>query len=111
MYSIKLEDGEGDGIRRAKGISRVIVKNMKHQEYYETYKQHKETYVQMTILKSTEHTIHTTTFRKRALSCLEDKRCWLNSNFSLPHGHVNSPIPPLKRARLSIPCSGDISIP
>ena len=107
MYSIKLEDEE-DGIKRAKGISRAIVKNMRHEEYLNTYNQHKETYVNMTILKSTEHTIHTTTFRKRALSCLEDKRCWIDSNDSLPHGNYNISFQSRKRPRISLPASGDV---
>ena len=107
MYSIQTLGGEGD-VRRAKGISRALVKNMRHQEYHDAYKQLKETYVNMTILKSVGHTIHTTTFRKRALSCLEDKRCWVNCNASLPHGHVDSPVPPPKRVRVSLPAAGDV---
>ena len=108
MYSIKTKGGEAD-TKRAKGISRALVKNMRHQEYHDAYKQLKETYVNMTILKSTEHTVHTTTFRKRALSCLEDKRCWLHSNASLPHGHVDSPVPPPKRLCIALPASGNIA--
>ena len=107
MYSIKTK-GEKMEIKRAKGISRALVKNMRHKEYHDAYRQLKETYVNMTILKSTEHTVHTTTFRKRALSCLEDKRCWLNSNASLPHGHTDSPVPPPKRLCIALPASGDI---
>ena len=107
MYSIKTKGGEAD-TKRAKGISRALVKNIRHQEYHDAYKQFKETYVNMTILKSTEHTVHTTTFRKRALSCLEDKRCWLHSNASLPHGHVDSPVPPPKRLCIALPACGNI---
>ena len=107
MYSIKTAE-EGIEVKRAKGISRALIKNMRHQDYYDTYKHLKETYVNMTILKSTEHTVHTTTFRKRALSCLEDKRCWLHSNASLPHGHVDSPVPPPKRLCIALPASGNI---
>ena len=37
MYSIKLKDQE-DSIKRAKGISKSIVKHMKHRQYYLAYK-------------------------------------------------------------------------
>ena len=107
MYSIKLKDSD-KGIKRAKGVSRANVKNMRHETYRNVYMDSKETYVNMTILKSTEHTVHTTTFKKRALSCLEDKRCWLEPNTSLPHGHVDSPVPPPKRRRILPPPRGDV---
>ena len=107
MYSIKMKDSI-EGIKRAKGVSRANVKSMRHEAYKDVYEQAKETYVNMTILKSTEHIVHTTTFRKRALSCLEDKRCWLSPNHSLPHGHIDSPIPRPKRRRTLPPPSGDV---
>ena len=107
MYSMKYKDTD-NSIKRAKGISRHIVQNMKHDTYREAFEDQKTTHVQMTILRSKQHTIQTTTFRKRALSAWEDKRVWLNENESLPHGHVDSPIPVVKRRRIVLPESGDV---
>ena len=103
MYSIKLKDNDNE-IKRAKGVSRSLVRNMRHQTYREVFEEAKETYVNMTILKSTQHTVHTVTFRKRALSCFDDKRFWLSHNFSLPHGNVDCRLsyPPLKRRRVMV---------
>ena len=106
MYSILLEDDST--INRAKGISKSIVAKTKHQLYKDVYKKQISSEVEMTILKSTLHQIHTKTFKKRALSIWEDKRCWLSKNISLPHGHPGTQLPPPKRPRITIPPSGDV---
>ena len=108
MYSMKYKDTD-TSIKRAKGISRHIVRDMKHKTYREAFEEKKTTHVQMTILRSKQHTIKTTTFNKRALSAWEDKRCWLTENESLPHGHVDSPVPMPKRRRVMLPVSGDVA--
>ena len=107
MYSMKFADSPSS-IKRAKGISKHIVKKMKHDAYREAFEDKKTTRVQMTILRSQHHTIQTTTFNKRALSAWEDKRCWLSENASLPHGHVDSPVPLPKRRRVMVPVPGDV---
>ena len=108
MYSMKYRDSD-KSIKRAKGITKHIVQNtLRHNTYKEAFEEKKTTRVQMTILKSTQHTIQTTTFTKRALSAFEDKRCWLSENESLPHGHVDSPVPLPKRRRLLLPAGGDV---
>ena len=108
MYSMKYKDSD-TSIKRAKGISMHIVKNkLKHDSYREAFEEQKTTRVQMTILRSKLHTIQTTRFNKRALSAWEDKRVWLNENESLPHGHVDSPVPMSKRPRIALPVSGDV---
>jgi len=109
MYSMKYRDSD-TSIKRAKGISKHIVQNtLRHETYKEAFEEKKTTRVQMTILKSTQHTIQTTTFTKRALSAFEDKRCWVSENESLPHGHVDCPIPTPKRRRVMLPESGDVT--
>ena len=108
MYSIKLKDSD-DEIKRAKGVSKAIIRNLRHKNYKQVYKSLAETSVKMTILKSIDHRVHTFTFNKRALSCWEDKRCWLTANRSLPHGNVDSPVPPAKRRRVAVPASGDVA--
>ena len=107
MYSMKYKD-TNTSIKRAKGISKHIVKSMQHDIYREAFEEKKTTSVQMTILRSKQHTIQTTTFNKRALSAWEDKRLWLNENESLPHGHVDSPVTMSKRRRIVMPESGDV---
>ena len=108
MYSMKFKDTDSS-IKRAKGISKHIVKNMKHDLYREAFEEKKTTRVQMTIIRSKQHTVQTTTFNKRALSAWEDKRMWLNENDSLPHGHVDSPVPMAKRRRVMLPPTGDVT--
>ena len=107
MYSMKIKDSE-DSIKRAKGISKSLVVNMKHKLYKQAYRNKNITSVNMTILKSDLHTVKTHTFKKRALSAWEDKRCWLSHNTSLPHGHPDTHIPPPKRLKLTPPQSGDV---
>lgn len=107
MYSMKYKDTD-TSIKRAKGISKSIVRKLPHNDYLAAFEEQKTTHVKMTILRSKQHTIQTTTFKKRALSAFDDKRCWLNENESLPHGHVDSPVPMRKRPRIEMPESGDV---
>ena len=107
MYSMKFK-GVDDSIKRAKGISKSLVKQMKHKQYYLAYKNKKITYVNMVILKSNLHTVTTHNFKKRALSSFEDKRCWTSHNISLPHGHPQTNVPPPKKIKLLPPSSGDV---
>ena len=107
MYSMKYKDSDSS-IKRAKGISKHIVRKLPHNDYVAAFEEKKTTRVHMTIICSQQHTIQTTTFNKRALSAFEDKRCWLSENESLPHGHVDSPVPMPKRRRVVVPRSGDV---
>ena len=106
MYSFKVEGSRG--IKRAKGISKSVVSRLDHDRYRDIFRELKENTVTMTILRSRRHTVQTVTFQKRALSAWEDKRCWLDHNTSLPHGHYASGVPPPKRRRLAVPPSGDV---
>ena len=108
MYSMKYRNADLEPIKRAKGISKHIVRRMKHDIYREAFEDKKTTRVQMTIIQSKQHTLQTTNFNKRALSAWEDKRSWLNENESLPHGHVDSPVPLPKRRRIELPALGDV---
>ena len=62
----------------------------------------------MTIIHSKNQPVKTKTYNKCGLSAWEDKRCWLSINRSLPHGHPDTQVPPPKRARLTLPPSGDV---
>ncbi len=94
--------------KRVKGISQSVIRNMRHESYQDVYKNSKENYVHMTIIRSHAHSLHTVSFRKRVLSCFDDKCVWLNHNFSLPYGHKDSPAPSPKRRRISLPARGDV---
>ena len=111
MYSMKVKndtDNERNSIKRAKGIGKVVTRNLRHLHYQQAYNQNKETTVEMTTLKSISHTVYTYTFEKRGLSCWDDKRYWLSRNKSLPYGHVDNPIPYQNKSRKLPPPSGDI---
>ena len=108
MYSMKYL-GQEAGIKRAKGISRHLVASTSHDTYREAFLSQQETNYDMTILRSTLHTIQTVTFRKRGLSTWEDKRCWLDANSSVPHGSCLSGLPAKRRRVFPVPCSGDVS--
>ena len=118
MYSMKYlgqdigpelaKEGKETGIRRAKGISRHLVKATSHQAYRQAFLSQEESQYDMTILRSQLHTIQTVTFRKRGLSAWEDKRCWLDGNSSVPHGSCFSGLPPKRRRVFPTPCSGDV---
>ena len=64
----------------------------------------------MTIIRSKEHTIQTTTFNKQALSTWEDRRYWMSENESLRDGDVDSSVSMPKRRCVMVPVSGDIDI-
>ena len=107
MYSMEPKDSS-DSIKRARGISKSIVVNMKHWVYKIAYINKNMTFVNMTILKSKTHEVKTHAFRKRALSAWEDKRCWIGHHISLPHGHPDTNISLTKRIKLTLPHSGDV---
>ena len=108
MYSMKYL-GQETSIKRAKGISRHLVASTSHDTYREAFLSQNETSYQMTILRSTLHTVQTVTFRKRGLSAWEDKRCWLDANTSFPHGSTMSGLPAKRRRVYPTPNSGDVS--
>ena len=108
MYSIKYKN-HSRGIKRAKGLSKVNVRRMTHDDYKDVFRNQTESSIEMTVLRSKQHTVRTQVLRKRGLSAWEDKRCWMDSNRSLPHGHYATGIPLPKRSRLCIPISGDVT--
>lgn len=104
MYSINVKD-TSEGIRRAKGIGRASGRNVRPADYLQTYFQHSETTVSMTVQNFIAHGIHTTKFNKHALWCWEDKR--VSTNEPVPHGSVLSPVSPTSNKHVLAPPSGD----
>ena len=109
MYSIKVKGEDGE-IKRAKGIGKAVVRNLRHTQYQAAFQEHKESHINMTVLKSISHVVHTHTFRKRGLSCWEDKRVWVSANESLPHGHVDSPVLKCPSVHVLPPPTGDVDV-
>ena len=107
MYSMKYANSSIDGIRRAKGVQKCIVRRFTHDDYVKVIDSMSETTVLMTNIRSHKHIIRTETRQKRALSQWDDKRYWVDENFSLPYGYMGEiPLPPPKRHR-PLPPSGD----
>ena len=73
---------------------------MKHDTYSEVFEEKKTAHVQLTRKLAT--------FNKRALSAWENKHCWLSENESLPHGHMDNPVPMPKRCRVMVPVPNDV---
>ena len=46
--------------------------------------------VEQTTIRFINHQLQTITSSKVALSCMDDKRVWINANMSLPYGHCDS---------------------
>ena len=82
MYAIKLSQNKD--IKRVKGVSKSQLRDIKFSDYQAVFDEMKQSHVEITILKSNLHSIETHTSRKHALSAWEDKRCWLDVNFSPP---------------------------
>ena len=111
MYSIKCDslDSRGEStIKRAKGIGRSVVEHMGHEAYQQAYHNHTESTVNMTIIRSIQHTVHTITIQKRGLCCWDDKRVWISANESVPHGSVLSPVAYDGPVRVRPPVRGDV---
>ena len=84
MYSLKIQGD--DGIRKAKGIKKSIVKQYDHSDYARVLRDNIEMTAQATLLRSINHQIFTIRQSKRSLGSWEDKRNWTSQNESQPFG-------------------------
>ena len=114
MYSMLFADQDASTfkqIKRAKGITKPLVKTLRRQLYQDAFHNKTESYVEMTSLRSKTHTLSTYKTGKRGLSAWEDKRCRLSENESLPYGSSLSSVIwecSAKRRKKDIPASGDV---
>jgi hypothetical protein len=87
---------QSDSKHKAKGIMRDTA--LHHQQYLDVYSSFnptadeesppsKRVCVEQRSIRSDNHQLQTVRYSKVALSVLDDKRCWLKQNFSLPYGH------------------------
>ena len=81
----------GEGIRRAKGVQRAVVrKDIRHVDYVKAWRECTETSHTQRRIGSQLHRLYTFTYSKRSLSFFDDKRYWIDHNTSLPYGHYST---------------------
>ena len=101
-YSLKTD--QDDEIKKAKGVTYKTVKDsLAHEHYLHMYYAYdpkadddeydgmptKRFCVEQTTIRSINHQLKTVTASKVALSCMDDKRLWIDANTSLPYGHCD----------------------
>ena len=70
-----------------KGVGKAGKKRLTHQQYLDCLFQQTETLASFQSFKSVNHNVFTVNISKVALAPSDDKRYWLDSVNSLPHGH------------------------
>ena len=91
MYSFVVDNDTSTLNNRVKGIKSYKKHSLTHALYQQAHREHQLITVKQTMLQSREHTIHTITQQKRALSVWVDKRVWVSANTSYPYGHHRLP--------------------
>ena len=71
----------------AKGVGRAVKNTLTHKDYKDRYLLQTELSRDVKRMQSFNHVIHNITQNKIALSFFENKRAWVDSNFSYPYGH------------------------
>lgn len=74
-------------IARAKGIQSQKRDKFSHEEYRKIQEDRQMRSVSQTSIRSKDHHLFTVTRKKRALTCWDTKRYWVNENVSVPFGH------------------------
>jgi hypothetical protein len=86
MYSFVTDDGKEK--KRAKGIVKANVKQIRHQEYLGCLQDHSCTEASMHSFRSNDHRIFTNLITKVGLSAYDDKRYVLPDGIqTLAYGH------------------------
>ena len=85
MYSFLCDN---DNIKRAKGISKVVVKkDLKHDNYKTVVFSETQKVSSMTLIRSHKHELFCETIQKTGLSAFDDKRYLIDACRSYPYGH------------------------
>jgi len=103
-YSLKTDNDSE--IKKAKGVTyKSVQENLTHTDYLHLYYAYDPMYLDddddeapdmpplkrrcldQTIIRSKQHQLYTVTSSKTALSCMDDKRVWIDQNTSVPYGH------------------------
>jgi hypothetical protein len=88
MYAYILDSGKEE--KKAKGVPKQTVKKqMNYARYKQTLEDEecKKNYVQFNTIRSNNHQLHSITCNKSGLSNYENKRYYVDNNYSLPYGH------------------------
>ena len=85
LYSLKTRE-VGKDVVKAKGVN-VKQAALHHEEYVDVLTCNSQRYAKQRRIGSHEHQLYTFASTKLALSCNDDKRCWLSTNDSLAYGH------------------------
>ena len=73
-------------IARAKGIQQHKRDSFTHEEYRQIQQDQQGRTVSQTFIRAKEHRVYTIMQKKRALTCWDTKRFWLDDNTSVPYG-------------------------
>jgi len=85
LYALLLDDSEK---KVGKGIKKSVLQNeINYPHYKNVYDTQKDFYVIQHNITSENHALHTSSQRKLALSCFDDKRYLVNNEISYPYGH------------------------
>ena len=102
-YSILTENNNQTA--RAKGILSHIRDKFSHYDYQQMQIKHQVRTVSQTLIRPSKHHLYTVTQEKRALTCWDTKRYWLDDNSSVPYGHhrINQFLKNTEEAKNTIP--------
>ena len=86
MYSTLFSSGLE--CKKAKGIVKSVVQNLKHNKYKKILESGKQMHSNMTVIRSHKHKLYTENINKISLSAYDDKRYLLNDGISShAYGH------------------------
>ena len=85
-YSMKTSCQKTDK-KTVKGIQKCVRKAIPHEEYVKVFKTQEEVSKSVRRFQSKQHIVHTIKQTKWALSVADNKRAWIEINYSLPFGH------------------------
>lgn len=89
VYSYSyIKNGENKESKKAKGVKKSVIKDLKFETYKNVLFNQKEIYRQQNVIRSKNHKISTIQQEKKALSYKDDKRFILNDKITtLAYGH------------------------
>ena len=72
---------------RAKGVQYCVNERISHEKFVQVLKLQEELVRSTRRFESSNHVVSTIQQQRWALSCMDMKRAWVDSNTSLPYGH------------------------
>ena len=78
---------DGKNKATAKGVGRVVARGMTHQDYVDRYENKNMLIKEVKRMQSFNHVIFNVVHKKIALLFTENKRAWVDDNYSLSYGH------------------------